>query len=82
MSSARRYRYNAAGCLYAANTCDSHYRTLLVFVARAWHALAEHDEAIEKLVVVWEAEANAPACPEQPRRGALLGGHRRAAGQK
>jgi hypothetical protein len=72
MSSARRYRYNAADCLYAAKTCDNHHRTLLVFVARAWHALAEHDEAIEKLVVVWEAEANAPACTEQTRRGATM----------
>jgi hypothetical protein len=46
---------NAAECLLAATTCQGDYRGLLVSIAASWHALARHDEAIEKLLVSWEA---------------------------
>jgi hypothetical protein len=59
MSNALLYRYYAADCLFAAETCDTDHRKLLVSIATAWRGLAQQDEAVAKLLSGWEAEANA-----------------------
>ena len=56
MSNALVYRYYAADCLFAAENCGSDYRGLLFSIAKAWHGLAEQDEAVAKLLAGWEAE--------------------------
>ena len=58
MNNALVYRYYAADCLFAAENCGSDYRGLLFSIAKAWHGLAEQDEAVAKLLAGWEAEAD------------------------
>jgi hypothetical protein len=65
MSNALLYRYYAADCLFAAESCDKDYRGLLFSIATAWRGLAQQDDAVAKLLAGWEAEANAGTHPNK-----------------
>ena len=57
MQDSRRYRNQAAGCLLAAQGAhEPHYRRLHLSMASSWLSLARQDEAMDKLLAIWEAE--------------------------
>jgi hypothetical protein len=53
MNDARRYRMNAAECLFAAKTSEHSYRGILLAISAVWYALAVQDEEIEGLLAKW-----------------------------
>jgi hypothetical protein len=65
MSDARRYRMNAAECLFSAKTCEPCYRSSLLAISAAWYALAVQDEEIDRLLAKAEgAPVPAPGAAE------------------
>jgi hypothetical protein len=51
MHDSRRYRYNAAECLLAAQeACEPYYRKLLFSIATSWLALARQEETMDDLL--------------------------------
>jgi hypothetical protein len=73
MDDARRYRLNAAECLSVATKCHSDYRSLLLSISAAWHALALQDEVTRDLLASWGMAAPADETGENAepsRKGA------------
>jgi hypothetical protein len=68
MNDARRYRWNAVECLWAAKNCDPHYRNLTTAIAASWHALARQAEATDELIESWNKEDSAAFAATTPRR--------------
>jgi hypothetical protein len=57
MHDSRRYRYNAAECLLAAQAaCQPHYRKLRLSMAASWLSLARQDEAMDNLLASWDTD--------------------------
>jgi hypothetical protein len=55
MHDSRRYRYNAAECLLAAQeACQPFYRKLRLSMADSWLSLARQDEAMDNLLAGWD----------------------------
>jgi hypothetical protein len=55
MHDSRRYRYNAAECLLAAQeACQPYYRKLRLSIATSWLSLARQDEAMDNLLASWD----------------------------
>ncbi len=59
MNDRRRYRLNAAECLWAASTCRPHYRGHLFCIAACWLGLARQEETTHDLFVSWGIAAPA-----------------------
>jgi hypothetical protein len=70
MHDSRRYRYNAAACLLAAQQApEARYRWLRISMASSWLSLARQDEATDDLA--GDAPAVALVCrPSQDRMSA------------
>ena len=57
MRDSRRYRYNAAECLLAAQeACQPYYRKLRLSMAVSWLSLARQDEEMDNLVASWDTD--------------------------
>jgi hypothetical protein len=55
MHDSRRYRYNVAECLLAAQeACQPSYRKLRLSMADSWLSLARQDEAMDNLLASWD----------------------------
>ena len=66
MDDTRRYRLNAAECLFAAKTCRSGYREIILSISTCWHLLARQDEATNTLFANWTLRK-----PLEPMAGGL-----------